>query len=179
MPSQLPLSEGKIHPLILPLRGDHELTRILAFTTASAEAPAWPASAWRSFLAENAPADEPQRLMLGAIEADASLVGLVAVTSYEQTVELELLLVHPAMRRQGIGRALSRAWLQWAVQEKAREAVLEVRESNRAAQTLYSQLGFAVDGRRSNYYSGPSEDALLMTRHFPEDTSRDTSIQRT
>ncbi|MGI4830592.1 MAG: GNAT family N-acetyltransferase [Janthinobacterium lividum] len=170
MPNQLPPADLKTCPQIVQLCGNHELTRILALTAASPEAPAWPAAAWQSFLAAGDEAtNELQRLLLATVEVDLSLSGIVAVTYFEETAELELLLVHPAFRRKGVGRALSRAWLQRARRAQAREAVLEVRESNGAAQTLYAELGFTLDGRRPNYYQHPDEDALLMRRLFAED----------
>jgi ribosomal-protein-alanine N-acetyltransferase len=41
--------------------------------------------------------------------------------------------------------------------------MLEVRESNLAAQAMYQKFGFEVTGRRSGYYRDNSEAALLMT----------------
>ena len=43
---------------------------------------------------------------------------------------------------------------------------LEVRESNIPAISLYTQYGFSQVGKRKNYYSNPSEDALLLTKYF-------------
>jgi len=40
--------------------------------------------------------------------------------------------------------------------------LLEVRESNLAARKLYEKLGFSEEGRRSNYYHEPREDAMLL-----------------
>jgi [ribosomal protein S18]-alanine N-acetyltransferase len=40
--------------------------------------------------------------------------------------------------------------------------LLEVRESNLGARRLYEKLGFSQQGRRSNYYHEPEEDALLL-----------------
>lgn len=39
---------------------------------------------------------------------------------------------------------------------------LEVRESNRAAITLYHKLGFKDAGVRKNFYEAPVENALIM-----------------
>lgn len=41
---------------------------------------------------------------------------------------------------------------------------LEVRSSNQAAQQLYAKHGFAVVGKRKNYYHNPVEDAVIMVR---------------
>lgn len=40
---------------------------------------------------------------------------------------------------------------------------LEVRPSNRGALSLYGSLGFMETGCRSQYYTEPSEDAVLMS----------------
>ena len=42
--------------------------------------------------------------------------------------------------------------------------VLEVRRSNAAARQLYERFGFVVAGTRSNYYTNPIEDALVLWR---------------
>ncbi len=39
---------------------------------------------------------------------------------------------------------------------------LEVRESNVPAQGLYRTFGYEICGRRKNFYSNPTEDAVLM-----------------
>jgi ribosomal-protein-alanine N-acetyltransferase len=43
---------------------------------------------------------------------------------------------------------------------------LEVRESNSPAISLYEKFGFLVEGKRKNFYSVPTEDALIMTKRF-------------
>ena len=43
---------------------------------------------------------------------------------------------------------------------------LEVRASNEPAIALYRKHGFEEAGRRKNYYTKPTEDAIIMTRHF-------------
>lgn len=70
-------------------------------------------------------------------------------------------------QRQGLGRAL----LQHAIAEGytagAREAFLEVRQSNHGAQALYEDLEFNVVGVREHYYPvarGQTEHALIMAR---------------
>jgi ribosomal protein S18 acetylase RimI-like enzyme len=66
--------------------------------------------------------------------------------------------VAPSDRRRGIGRAL-------VENEFARSRgawFLEVRESNRAAITLYLSMGFKVVGTRADYYRQPAEAAIVM-----------------
>lgn len=66
--------------------------------------------------------------------------------------------VHPAHRRQGLGRALLRA-LHAAC--AAEEVFLEVRAGNTAAIALYEAEGYARVGRRPGYYAD-GEDAVVM-----------------
>jgi len=42
-------------------------------------------------------------------------------------------------------------------------AFLEVRSGNLAAQKLYEESGFKAIAQRSNYYSDPAEDAVVMS----------------
>jgi polysaccharide biosynthesis protein PslH len=71
--------------------------------------------------------------------------------------EILNLAVAPEARRSGVGTALIETL-------EAMEVFLEVRESNTAAQGLYSKLGFRVVGRRDGYYDDPAEAALVMRR---------------
>ncbi len=69
-------------------------------------------------------------------------------------------------RRQGIGRLL----LGYA-EEKARERdcsfiSLEVRKSNGGAIALYCAEGYEKIGERKNFYSSPTENALIMTKYL-------------
>ena len=75
---------------------------------------------------------------------------------------------HPEWRRRGIAKWLLLNMLAQARRQGARNATLEVRVSNRAAQKLYTDLGFQEVGQRKAYYppirpSESAEDALLLT----------------
>lgn len=81
-----------------------------------------------------------------------SLVGwLTASVIFDQS-ELELIVIDSAVRRQGLARKLMIVWLEVAAQQGACELLLEVRESNLGAISLYESLGFELVGRRKNYY---------------------------
>jgi ribosomal-protein-alanine N-acetyltransferase len=43
-------------------------------------------------------------------------------------------------------------------------ATLEVRRSNEHARRLYERFGFRIAGVRRDYYSHPTEDALILWR---------------
>ena len=86
--------------------------------------------------------------------------------------------VHPAWRRQRIGERLLLAFLDLAIDRRAREATLEVRLSNLPARRLYEKYGFRPVGLRPRYYSDDGEDALIMTTEplaGPDDARADRS----
>jgi ribosomal-protein-alanine N-acetyltransferase len=79
--------------------------------------------------------------------------------------EVEILNVATEVRFRGAGAAtaLVTKCLESARRRGARNAFLEVRESNRGAIRLYERTGFRISGRRTRYYRDPDDDAVLMT----------------
>lgn len=71
--------------------------------------------------------------------------------------------VFPVHRRQGIADALIKELLRRAKALGLATVTLEVRAGNAAAIALYQKNGFVPVGRRKNYYTSPTEDAILMT----------------
>ena len=95
---------------------------------------------------------EPAGFVLAILVADLCDVATVCVLSER--------------RRRGIGRALIAALAVVARRKGATEMTLEVGEKNRAARRLYEGLGFAVAGRRPNYYRD-GDAALTLKRLLP------------
>ena len=81
-------------------------------------------------------------------------------------VHIQNLSIHPQHRRAGLGRRLLERALEEGRAQGARAALLEVRRSNAAAQSLYRTLGFVEAGTRRQYYSQPREDALLFRKEL-------------
>ncbi len=71
--------------------------------------------------------------------------------------------VRERYRRQGIGLTLLGRILEVGRRRGVNAAFLELRAGNAAALSLYEKCGFRVTARRQNYYSEPTEDALVMT----------------
>lgn len=69
-------------------------------------------------------------------------------------------------RRKGVGTALINELVTYGKKNDLCFITLEVRESNQAAISLYSDFGFIKVGERKNYYSDPAENAILMTKYF-------------
>lgn len=70
--------------------------------------------------------------------------------------------VLPQYRGQGIAKAL----ISKQFENEMDFITLEVRESNTPAISLYEKTGFEKIGIRPNFYSNPTENAVIMTKYF-------------
>ncbi len=95
-------------------------------------------------------------------EVERRTVGYIIYWQLPKEVDIHNLAVHPAYRRQGIGRSLLSSAIDSAKGQGSNRVTLEVRKSNQAAQQLYHSLGFVERGVRKRYYSDDGEDALVM-----------------
>jgi ribosomal-protein-alanine N-acetyltransferase len=98
-----------------------------------------------------------------AADEGGELAGFLVGRRVATDIEILNLAVRSDGRRRGTGRALLLAALDWGKSFRAEKALLEVRASNFAALRFYERHNFQVAGRRSNYYTAPVEDALLLT----------------
>jgi ribosomal-protein-alanine N-acetyltransferase len=80
------------------------------------------------------------------------LLGWLTASQWGDQSELELIVVSLDARRQGLAKKLMTEWLTHAKQEGVSECLLEVRESNSGAISLYEFFSFELVGRRKNYY---------------------------
>jgi ribosomal-protein-alanine N-acetyltransferase len=92
-----------------------------------------------------------------------SVVGYICIWVVEEELHINNLAVHPRYRRRRIAQALLDAGLEHGHRRQASRAVLEVRASNLPALGLYRRYGFEPVGIRRQYYSHPSEDAVIMS----------------
>ena len=88
-------------------------------------------------------------------------VGMMCVLDEGQIINVA---VHPDARRCGVGRSLMQAAEAYAKERGIVFLSLEVRESNIAARSLYSSLGWEEQGIRKGFYSHPVENACVMTK---------------
>lgn len=97
-------------------------------------------------------------------EGTRDVIGYICFWIVFEELRLMNLGVDPSVRRRGIATALLNRTLTFGRERGAGRAVLEVRASNAAALSLYRKAGFHQEGRRGQYYSNPTEDAVLMVR---------------
>lgn len=111
---------------------------------------------------------EEHARFFGAWDASGVLCGYLNATWVLDEVNVNRICTHPAFRRQGVASRLFAALDAFCRPCGITRFFLEVRESNRAAQSLYAGVGFSEVGRRPNFYENPSEGAVLMLRVLPE-----------
>ena len=90
------------------------------------------------------------------------IIGYLCYWIVFEELRLLNLAVRPSWRRQGVARRFVQYALHDARIQGVERVLLEVRASNKAAQSLYGCLGFREYGIRSGYYMNPDEDAILM-----------------
>lgn len=109
--------------------------------------------------------NNPLSLWLVALDNDR-VVGYVGSQTVLDGADMMNIAVDPAYRRRGVAAELIER-LETALKSKCVIClVLEVRASNAPAIALYDKLGFAIVGRRPNYYRHPKEDALIMRKEW-------------
>ena len=97
-------------------------------------------------------------------DSERGILGYCVIETVADEVHVHNLAVRPESRGGGLGRRLLEIGLGMARRRGARVALLEVRESNRAAIELYRSMGFVPVSTRRNYYSQPQEDALVFRK---------------
>ena len=90
------------------------------------------------------------------------IVGYVCYWIVFEELRVLNLAVKPTWRRQGVARRFVQFALHDSGSQHVERALLEVRASNTAAQSLYDGFGFREYGSRVGYYTNPEEDAMLM-----------------
>ena len=97
-------------------------------------------------------------------EENGEICGFITASRVLDEVSIYNVAVTEKHRRKGIAEKMMNFLAENS--EGAAFITLEVRESNNAAIGLYEKLGYKEVGRRRNFYSNPTENAILMTLFF-------------
>lgn len=103
------------------------------------------------------------------MEMDGQPVGYAGMWTIVDEAHITNIAVRTAFRGQRLGERLLRRLMEWAGELGMERMTLEVRATNRVAQSLYSKLGFVPAGVRKGYYSDNQEDAVIMWCELPEE----------
>ena len=95
----------------------------------------------------------------------AAYGGMLTVLDEGQVTNIA---THPDFRRRGAAKAVTDALSEYGRKNGISFIYLEVRKSNNAAIALYEGCGFLALGERKNFYSNPTEDAVIMKKTLVE-----------
>ena len=109
--------------------------------------------------------ENEQSLFYAAVE-DGQVIGYIGMSFVLDEGYIYNVAVDGNHRKNGVGSALIRTLVTHCKKEGFAFLTLEVRESNAAARSLYRHFGFIKVGERKNYYSDPTENAVLLTLYF-------------
>ena len=91
------------------------------------------------------------------------IAGYVTTAYMTDEAHVTGIAVRESHRGRGLGELLLMSSIELAMRRKSRVVTLEVRVSNRVAQSLYTKYGFDQTGLRKRYYTDNHEDAYIMT----------------
>ncbi len=104
-----------------------------------------------------------QRDCIGMVaERNEEVAGFMIYELHKTRIHILSFAVHPNLRRQAVGTAMVDKLVSKLVFQRRNRIVLEVRETNLAAQLFFRQLGFRATGVLKSFYEDTPEDAFLM-----------------
>jgi ribosomal-protein-alanine N-acetyltransferase len=154
-----------------PVNFHHEMTNRLAHYNVSCDGqmvvtPAKPAIRLvpiRTFLGFKWPFGQKTEESDTQPEVVDYITGFIGLWMMVDEAHIINLAVRSNLRGQGIGELLLISSIDIASELNARVLTLEVRTSNKTAQSLYAKYSFTEVGIRKGYYTDNKEDALIMT----------------
>lgn len=111
-------------------------------------------------------ADECRRdnsVYIVACEGD-SIIGYCTIIASFETADLCNIAVKEDYRKQHIAEMIFEYAVKKCRAKSVERILLEVRESNIPAICFYDKMDFEKIGMRKNYYSNPSENALILQK---------------
>jgi ribosomal-protein-alanine N-acetyltransferase len=157
-----------------------DVARLVEIASLSATAAQWNQTEYLKLFATDQPEAQPlanpqivdpnikgQARTALVVEQEGNVVGFIVGRQVEEEWEIENIAVTGSARRSGLGSRLVGELLDLVRKRGGKSVFLEVRESNRAARSLYEKWAFLEVGRRKMYYQNPAEDALILKFKFP------------
>jgi ribosomal-protein-alanine N-acetyltransferase len=110
-----------------------------------------------------------QRNCIGMVaEYDERVVGFMIYELHKDQLHVLNFAVRPDVRRRGVGRQMVEKLIGKLSQQRRTRVLLEIRETNLAAQVFFRNLGFMATTVLRDYYDDTTEDAYVMQYRFRE-----------
>jgi [ribosomal protein S18]-alanine N-acetyltransferase len=96
------------------------------------------------------------------LDGKRNIIGYTLCWLVADELHVERIAVRNDVRQRGIATSLLKEVMKYSTKSNIARATLEVRNSNFPAIHLYEKLGFSKKGIRRDYYTNPTEDAIIM-----------------
>ena len=96
------------------------------------------------------------------VEENEKVIGYCGLWGIAGEGQITNVAVSKDHRKRGIGKQMLTRLIEIGVEQGLEAFTLEVREGNKGALHLYESLGFYSAGLRKNFYSKPTENAVIM-----------------
>lgn len=112
-----------------------------------------------------------QRNCIGMVaEHDERVVGFMIYELHKNRLHILNFAVHPEFRRRGVAGSMIRKLIGKLSPQRRNRILLEIRETNLAAQLFFREAGFRAISVLREFYEDTPEDAYLMQyRYRPSD----------
>ena len=111
-----------------------------------------------------------QRNCIGMVaEFENRIVGFMIYELHKDQLHILNFAVRPDFRRRSIGKQMSDKLVGKLSQQRRSRIVLEVRETNLAAQVFFKRVGFRAMSVLRDYYDDTTEDAYVMQYRMTSD----------
>ncbi len=113
-----------------------------------------------------------QRNCIGMVaEFDERVVGFMIYELHKDQLHVLNFSVRPDVRRRGIGEQMVNKLIGKLSQQRRNRIVLEIRETNLAAQMFFKNLNFRAVSLLRDYYDDTVEDAYVMQYRFKNENA--------
>ena len=114
-----------------------------------------------------------QRNCIGMVaEYDERVVGFMIYELHKDQLHVLNFSVRPDVRRRGVGMQMVNKLVGKLSQQRRNRIVLEIRETNLAAQMFFKNLGFRAVSVLRDYYDDTVEDAYVMQYRYKGDIAK-------
>ena len=113
-----------------------------------------------------------QRNCIGMVaEFDEKVVGFMIYELHKDQLHVLNFSVRPDVRRRGIGNQMVKKLVGKLSQQRRNRIVLEIRETNLAAQMFFKNLNFRAVSLLRDYYDDTVEDAYVMQYRYKSENA--------
>ncbi len=107
--------------------------------------------------------DKEHKKLFGVLFED-KLAGYIEMQVISGEAEVNRMAVLSAFRGKQLGKELLTRGLEFAKERNCKVCFLEVRKNNAVARNLYESFGFEPIGERKDYYTLPTDDAVIYKK---------------